>query len=218
MTVNFRTLKRRALLLVGDDYAEDGGVLSGSSNSADLLKAAADAALDAVLPWCWKNETLALASGSYSYNTPSNLYRIEGVLDQNSGVFLPPTTLDPGRYFGYGKQEDNSWVNYPSGSITFSTELTDDGVVLYYAAFWNKPSDDNDLLEVPDYLLAPLSLYMASHLCLPKAFSAANIRQYGTRVDSGTPEDNPLMTMSNNFLKRFEIEMNRLPMMSKGIR
>jgi hypothetical protein len=48
--------------------------------------------------------------------------------------------------------------------------------------------------------------------------SAAAIRQYNQRVDSGTPEDNPLATRVERLLRLFELEMNRHPAWMKATR
>jgi len=220
MSTTFGTLKTRALLLLGDDVVVTGtggsAITSGSNNSADLLTAAVAAALDAILPWYWKRKTLALTGGSTVYGLASDHWRMEAVLDLQSGKFLPTVLPSVSNSWGEGYMDNNGWLEYPSGSITFSASIPTDGATIYYHALWVKPVYDTDNLEVPDFLVAALCFYVASYCCVPKAYNSANIRQYGTRVDSGTPEDNPLMSMSNNYMKRFELEMSRVPISARG--
>ena len=108
------------------------------------------------------------------------------------------------------------FLEFPEGKITFSKAPSTDGIKLYYAAVWNKPADDTDVIDVPDVYLTAVSLYAAAYSLLNKATSAAQIRQYNTKTDSGTPEQNPSQRQADYLLKWFETEMNRHPVDIKG--
>jgi hypothetical protein len=95
--------------------------------------------------------------------------------------------------------------------------LGDDGATVYYSAYWAKPEDDEEALETPDIATAALTMFAASYCLLNSASQASSIRQFGTKVDSGKPTDNPLEQSSTYFMKRFEIELQRIPPSLKGM-
>jgi hypothetical protein len=112
----------------------------------------------------------------------------------------------------------NYWVLYPAGKITFANQIPSSaGAKVYYAATWAKPTSDAAILETPEYALHALALYAASQCLLGKAVAAANIRQYGTKVDSGNPEDNPMLTVSTYLQRVFDVAVQRFPVMPRGV-
>lgn len=211
----YAEIKRHALLLLGDEIV-DGPPLVGTDHPQPIVDFAAQSALDAILPKIWKPSTDVIAAGATSHTLPDDAYEIQGVLDILGQDFLPSLILDSRADYGTGTT-GNSWVQYPDNTITFTNEIGADGGTLFYAAQWEYPDDDTDVLEPPPYANIAIALYMASHMFLSDASSAGSLAQYKAKVDSGDPEDNPLQRLSNMFLRRFDIEMNRLPMSAKGI-
>jgi hypothetical protein len=106
----------------------------------------------------------------------------------------------------------NAWYLYPSGTITFLNAIQS-GVRIYYSTFWTMLSDDSDVLDTPVFLQNAIAYYAASQCALAKSGQSASIRQFNTKVDSGNPDDNPLLQQSNGFMKRYQIEMATVPMM-----
>lgn len=211
----YAELKRHTLLLLDDDV-KAGPPLGGTDYSTTVLDFAVAAAYRAILPKVWKPSADDILAGATSHTLPSDVYEVQGILDISNGDFLPSFILSANSGYGAGTT-GNRWILYPKGTVTFSNEIGSEGGTLYYAAQWALPTDDTDDIEPPDYAVTALVLYMASHLLLGSAASAGSLAQYKARVDSGTPEDNPLKDLSNLFLKRFDIEMSKLPMMEKGI-
>lgn len=226
MATTFRDLKTRTLLLLDDTIIITGsssgssgsalGILEGESNSGSILKNAVDSALDAILPWYWKTSTYEFPTSGSILGLPTDFHHVESIYDANFGYFLGPTMLTPGNGWGSG-MVGNGYILFPSGSITVSQELSGSGT-LYYGAIWGKPTEDDDLLETPDYLNTALALYAASYCMFPQVRTASKLGSFKTSIDSGKPTDNPEMLGCDFFLKRFNIEMDRLPKMSTGVR
>jgi len=186
---------------------------TGEGFSEDLLKDGIHAALDAILPWVPMRATVTLAvtsgsNGNMEYALPDDCYGIEGVYDID-GVPIRYARLDPEMYRGDASQEQD-WIEYPIGHLLFSKEVTDD-LTVFYVAYWPKPTTSNSYIAVPNHLVTALSLYATAYSLIPGGISSATIRQFNQRVDSGTPEDNPLGTRVEKLLRLFEIEMNRYP-------
>jgi len=219
-------LKKRILLLLGDDSASSAGEpIYGGQYSVDALLAGIHAAIDAVLPWVWKRgifDLTATADG-FSFALPADFYQVEGIVESvtRSGTTMIYGRCSPMQTFRAQEIPDagqNYWLLFPQGKITFSWKIDlTTGARLFYAATWSKPTTDSGELETPEYALTALSLYAASHCLLSKAVAAANIRQYGTKVDSGNPEDNPMLTVSTYLQRAFEVAVQRFPVMPRGV-
>ncbi len=229
-------LKKRILLLLGDDVASGAGEpIYGGQYSEDALLAGVHAALDAILPWVWKRSVFELNTsddGGYTFTLPSDFYQVEGIVETittsntTSNSTYSGNTKIYGRYsplqtFQAKEMPDysqNYWMLFPFGNITFTTQiLSGANAKMFYAATWTKPTDDAEVIETPEYALTALSLYAASNCLLGKAVAAANIRQYGTKVDSGNPEDNPMLSVSTYLQRVFDISVQRFPTMPRGV-
>lgn len=211
----YAELKRHALLLV-DDVIQEVDPLVGTDYNENMLNYATRAAFDAILPKVWKPSTDTVLASVTEHTLPSDVYEVQGILDISNGELLPSFILSANSDYG-SDTTGNRWILYPEGTVTFSNELGSSGGILYYAATWALPSSDSEDIEPPEYAVSAIVLYMASHLLLSAASSAGGLAQYKTKAEAGDPEDNPLEKLSNLFLKRFDIELARLPMKEKGI-
>lgn len=221
MEATLSEIKLKLLRLLADTPAENeyGEPIGGTTYNADLLKDSIHAALDALCVRYWKEAVSIIDSIEESatvFELPADLLEIEGVFDATIGKTVPKILLQPSEQLA-AITGDNAWLDYPAGSITFFTELTDKGATIYYSAMWAKPGDDDDTLEPPEIATTAILMYAASYCLLQSANNAANIRQFATKVDAGAPTDNPLADMATFFLKRFEYELMRLPAKTKGI-
>ena len=219
-------LKKRILLLLGDEISSNvGEAIYGGQYSVEALLTGIHAALDAILPWVWKRQVFELSSSSdgYSFTLPADFYQVEGISESlirtgNVNYFGRYAPMETFRAKETPEPNQVFWLLFPQGKITFSWKIeTTAGARMYYAGTWNKPEDDSEMLETPEYAMTALSLYAASICLLGKASAAANIRQYGTKVDNGNPEDNPMLTMSTYFQKAFEIAAQRFPSIPRGV-
>jgi hypothetical protein len=212
MSILYSALRDKILRMLDDP--------TGASTSDDLVKDAVHAGLDAIMPWCPNRSMVTIPSTSGSsagtdFMLPDDLYRIEGVYS-DEGVPIKPARLDPEVYRGVSQQA-NDWIEYPSGHLLFSEELDHD-IVVYYLAYWPKPTVNSSIVGVPSHLFTAICLYASAYCLIPGGVSSASIRQFAQRVDSGTPEDNPLATRVEKLLKLFEMEMNRHPAYMRATR
>ena len=209
MTTTLGEFRGKILRLLGDVDAD--------GYSEDLLLDAIVSSHTAVLPWrpkAMKDESTVIGDGTdVDFALPSDLVEVQAVIVQDTGEVLPQAVFSPGSYHGTGISPTNDWILYPEGYITFSKAIADGGV---YSAFWTAPTAmDNDTLdadlEVPDVLITGMVYYAASHALMPSAVGAAELRQFGTRPDTGNPEHNPVRDAVTYLLSAFNREMNRLP-------
>jgi len=87
-------LKKRILLLLGDDVASGAGEpIYGGQYSEDALLAGVHAALDAVLPWVWKRSVFELntSDDGYVFTLPDDFYQVEGIAESLSISNKPPS-------------------------------------------------------------------------------------------------------------------------------
>lgn len=219
--MKFSDAKVMTLNLLGDEVLTSGTplVVSGATYTASLLKDAIHAALDAILPWVWKRKVFVPvddpltpedeSAPANTYRLPSDLFRVESVVVGSMNV--PP-------FMAEQEQSGLTWMLYPSGYITFNQVVNTSAMPLkvYYAASFAKPALENDELETPEHVSYAVCLYAASWCLLPRAVEISGIRQYGTRIDSGNPEHNPVAVMSDKLYRRFEAEMAKIAGAGKG--
>ena len=219
-------LKVRVLLLLGDTVASGVGQEKfGSQYSVDALLAGIHASLDAILPWVWKKQVQALdtSSDGYTFTLPSDFLQVDGVAikTQHLNVIVIYPSAPRMQLFEAGRIPDDDapfFLMYPQGSISFSYKIDlTAGAKMFYAGTWMKPTTDETVLETPFYAFTALTYFAAAHCLLGRAVATANVRQYATKVDSGTPDDNPLLQASTYLQRMFEMAAQRLPSMPHGV-
>lgn len=188
-----------------------------------LVYDAIGAAFDAILPWVPKTGVFNLVgTNGTSYELPADFYQAESCEVESTGELLSESILIPGHYRGGSIASMNDWIAYPNNHISFSKALkTGETYNLYYLAHWVKPINSanlQDIIEPPDYTHNGILFYATAYMILPSAISASEVRQFNTKVDSGTPEDNPMQRSATYLLKLFLDEMNRNPKHQKAQR
>jgi len=217
VNVAFGELKKKVLRILSDQLIEvDSGdaLLGGKTYSAELLSDAVHAALDAITSRIWKSATFDIASSVDESDVPEDAIDIEAVYDNTIAIFLPKLSMQVG--ITLSSVTGNGWTLYPTGKLKFINEIGSSGCTVYYSSGWMKPINDADLIEPPATTLTCLILFAASYCLILSSVEAADLGNFKTKVDSGQPTDNPAKDMSNFLLKRFEVELQRLPMMEKG--
>lgn len=207
----FGDLKEKVLRLTGDL------VDSVTELQEEQLLDAIIAAHDAVLPWAPKTSSTTFVGDGITtaFTLPSKFYDVDTIFDSDSGEILPQAVFSPGSHFGDSIQGTNTWVLRPSGSITFAKAIGSGSIyTMYYLTQWNAPTEateDTEELEPPSYLDTAMIYFSAAYLMITPAIDAAEIRQWGTRVDSGNPEHNPVQKTVLFLLSLFNQEMSRIP-------
>lgn len=208
-------LKSEMIGLLNEDIEEGSSPVAGSDTPATLLLAGCHAALIAIANRYWKTAVFEIPASSTekTIDVPADFISAEAIYDNTLNQFIPKTFFQVGQSISGSTQ--NSWIDYPQGSIVFSNPLKTGGK-LYYSAHWELPLLDADTIETPDICLTFLKFYAVSYCFLRKASGQAELRQFATKVDSGTPIMLPAKDMSDLFLKRSEFEKQNLPIRQKG--
>jgi len=161
--------------------------------------------------------TLTADDSTVEFALPSDCYKVNGLLNTDTDILIPMGQIKVGSYFGdYPNQ--NNFILYPEGSLTFSDAPAYDHT-LYYTAYFGMPDDEDDddfVLEVPDRALPALYYYTAAYCLVPSAVESASLRQFGTEVDSGNPEHNPLKDMVTFLIRLGDIELAKNYLESGG--
>jgi hypothetical protein len=218
MSISFSETKGKIIRVLGDIVATktaDTDPTQGQTFTADLLKDSVHAALDAITVRRFKPAELEVAGGAISEELPEDVIDIEAVFDKTEGIFLEKIVMTVGQ--SLTPRAGNGWFISPSNQLSFANALGISGATIYYSAYWTKPVDEEEYIEAPDITITALTMYAASYCLLNSAAQASSIRQFATKVDSGKPTDNPLEQSSTYFMRRFEIELQRIPPSQKGI-
>ncbi len=113
---------------------------------------------------------------------------------------LPETTWN---YNVTGNSRQKVYWAWPSNSITLGfIPTTSEKIVLSYFRIWDIPSDDNSIITISRWMEQPVSYFIAAYAMQADGANAANIRQWNRKLDSGTPEDNPVRTQSEWYIKQ----------------
>lgn len=190
--------------------------------SDELIADGLNESLQAILPWVANGATSEYVGDgeTFAFELPGDLYEVQALHSSVSHAFIPRIGLFPGSIWLAGEGtslDEQSFMEYPAGFLSVSTPPNaSDTLTLYYTAYWQEPEDADDALAPPAFCYAPMCYYAAAYCLTTKGQSAANIRQYNTKVDSGNPEHNPVMELAKHYLKRFDMEMDRHPRTQKG--
>jgi hypothetical protein len=222
MATSFSDVKLKVLRLLGDTIAtvEDDdpsnpSPVGGTIYDSAILQDAVHAALKRISSRIWKTAIYEIEEAGTNFSLPLDLLDIEGVFENETGMFIPRCNFQTGQVMSTSFLNANAWINYPNG-ITFVNELGTDGAKIYYLAHWELPEDDEEALECPEMTVTAVTLFAASYCLLKSAVEQGDIAQYKTRVDSGQPTDIPAKELSNFLLARFENELNSLPMQTRN--
>lgn len=176
-----------------------------------------------ILPWVGKSksQTLSTDGETTEFALPTDCYQVLAVHENSNDEFLPTATLASGEYFGTNITGTNSWLEHPYENLTFAKAPSSSATyTVYYIAYWTVPAQvaTDTVLEIPEYAEYGLLLFAMAQTLIQKATLSADVRQWGTRVDSGTPEHNPIQRQIDFLFKLFQQEMNKHPKTQAGHR
>lgn len=201
----YRLLSDPAAARYGDELIYDGVV----------------AAHEAILPWVPKFMSITVTAGSdgQTITLPSDVYAVQALRRVENGAFIRKANMAPGTVRHTDLDQAIDWIEYPAGYLNLSPDVdAGEEFILYYHAYWNIPasaSDTSFVLEVPRCAHQGLIFYACAVALTPSSVNSASIRQFNLRIDSGTPEDNPLKAEADYMLKRFYQEMKMMPPFTK---
>lgn len=119
------------------------------------------------------------------------------------GQNLPPIPIGDMQMHYYYK-----WGN----TLNFLTPVLGGRTIsAFYFAYWDRVEADTDTIKVARWMEEPLQWY-CMHLGMAKpGSSAARLRTWGTKQDSGTPVDNSPQKFAEFCLKRYQSILNDAP-------
>jgi hypothetical protein len=218
--------KSQVINLLGEDILEESDPIAGTITPAAVLEEGCRAGLIALSSRYWKSAVLEVDADAteLEVESPADLISVEAFYDNTLAVFIPKILFQVGDSIT-GSQIQNSWYDYPSGTLSLTNPLTSGGKI-YYSAHWALPtlsdeeeeaSLDDFEIEAPNMCLNFLQLYAVSYCLLRKANEQGEIKQFATKVDSGTPLTIPAQLLSDFYMKRALAELQLLPMRQKGV-
>ncbi|PJF45105.1 MAG: hypothetical protein CUN55_00515 [Phototrophicales bacterium] len=165
------------------------------------------------------NHTAVATATSYTptsdqkqFTLPDNIFES---IEFSGAVYVQSSTgvreyLNPVRYTMNGDLQDtNGYFVHPEGTLNLvSPRSSTDKLVVEYFAYYDVPSNDQDIIKVPKWAHMPIAYMMAVHAMTNMGIQQANISQWKDRRD-GDPEDNALRVQQEWLLKLYERELNK---------
>lgn len=145
------------------------------------------------------------------YDMPGNMLSDEP-LDINGVVRLQKTTgdivyLDPVKYTDGLNLTSRGFYSRGNTLVLTFEPLPGERILVDYYAHYDRPSADDDVVNVPRWLITPLMYLIGAHALAGAGLKTAFIRQWGAKPDTGSPEHNPLKQQQKWFLEMYELEM-----------
>jgi hypothetical protein len=135
---------------------------------------------------------------------PEDHYRTMGVLWEGH-EFLERVSVEEGVKFYSTSVTTGSYPKkyYVEGSLLHLLRTPEQPWTLLYLAYYPAPVGDNSPILVPRWGVQACTYHAASSAAVKAAFGTAELRQFATRQDAGTPEHNPLAKIAQLLMDRF---------------
>ncbi len=192
----------------------------GNTNASELIYDGLIAGHTAILPWVpnYKETTISGSDGR-KFTLPDDVFSVEGVYDPSTTVIYEQAALSTGNAWGLSTSNNIYWYPIPTGYISLNRVLTSGTELgIIYRGMWGVPADITDIdfvVTIPKFAVFGVALFAASYVIGILSGDTSALRQYNTRIDSGTPSDNPVQNTSEFFMKRFINEMGRMPALQR---
>jgi len=139
--------------------------------------------------------------GESQYPLPENAVMsdkracVQAVYDSGLGIWYDRADFFPGSDPGDG------FYVWPDGYVNLSPTPTGT-VQLHYLAHYAEVEDDTSPVMAPAWSLEALKLYTAGRVLEDTSAQMALLGNFRTRVDSGNPEHNPLLRLSERYIQQ----------------
>ncbi len=213
MSLTYAQFSLKVLRLISDPNFE--------IYSEETIHDAVCSAHDAILPWmpCYGELELTAGSDGANFALPENIYDLQAVQDVSTGKFIYKATIAAGTVRG-NTQADNDWIESPKGNLSLSIPITETyKLKLYYLSYWPKPplpSSSSFVITVPPVAHQGMIYYAASVALTSVIVDTATLGPFKSRVDSGTPQHNPMKDVSDWFRALWLQEMKLMPPYQKA--
>jgi hypothetical protein len=134
---------------------------------------------------------------------PDDFFEIVQVYDADNAMIYAPRHFASG---GYRSDNSEDFVFWVWGDVLHFEATVTTKLALYYYAYWPEVTwrfkDDDqieilqDQISVPKWAELPLLHLTAAGVLQPMAIESARNREYATKIDSGTPDDNARRTQA----------------------
>lgn len=152
---------------------------------------------------------------THEFVLPDNIYepitRAGAVaLKQDEQIeYLEPIRFTPGATWPDDEPDETSqpraFWEWPTGTLRLGFIPKDSSTLtVYYFAHWDKPTDDNSILDVPHWAEEALAYLVGAIAMSPLGVQTSNIRRWNDRLDSGTPEHNPSHRQAEFFRRMYQ--------------
>lgn len=148
------------------------------------------------------------------FDLPENVY---DAIDESGMVYIQDGTrikyLDPVRNTeGLTPNSDTGFYIWPNNKINMSpAPVSGSTITIEYFASYNRPYADSDTVDIPRWAEKAVSYLVAANALVSPGLKSANIRQWGQKPDTGTPEDNSLKEFQRWLVELYYEEINRHP-------
>jgi hypothetical protein len=135
---------------------------------------------------------------------PGDHYRTTGVLWEGH-EFLEQVSVEEGVKFYSASVSVGSYPKkyYVEGDRLHLLREPQQPWTLLYAAYYPPPTGNDSPILLPRWGVQACTYHAASSAAVQAAFGTAELRQYATRQDAGTPEHNPLAKIAQLLMDRF---------------
>lgn len=97
-----------------------------------------------------------------------------------------------------------AYVLWPTGKISFTQiPVASASITIHYVAYYPAVVDTDSVITVPVWAQEAIKLYAAAAALEPASTKAGQLGQYKSRFESGKPEDNPLLRLSEHYMHRY---------------
>lgn len=135
--------------------------------------------------------------------------------DDGSNIsYLPVYKRLPGVVWptNFTEKSLKCYWEWPSGHLTLGfLPPVDKKITLYYFKIWPAPTQDEDIMSIPQWMEQPF-VYLFSALAMePLGTQFANIRGWNRKQDSGNPEHNPAAKQAKWFIEQANRVLAKTP-------
>jgi len=142
------------------------------------------------------------------FSLPGNCVdgRIQGVYHTDDDIWLTKVDFFPGASLDLG------YYVWPNSLINFNPYIDEDDIMrLHYVAYYSEIATDADVLSIPTWAIEAVALYAAGRTLEDHSAQYAQLGQVRTRIDSGNPEDQPVLRLAERYIQQFYDLINQHP-------
>lgn len=128
----------------------------------------------------------------------SEIYRIRGIYDDTNLIWLTEADMYSGR------KAKEGWLVWPNGTLKINpAPASGVGLTIHYIAYYDEVINDSSVIDIPGWAYEAVKLYTAGRVIQSPTSQLTLLANFRTKVDSGNPEHNPLLRLSQYYIQQF---------------